>query len=108
MNEIVEIADLLSDSNEDEMEDALVIEILGNPQRPRRLRVERYGLFRLENQTDENVRFYFRLDIEHIVQLVNLLRMPQQIRTADRHFTSGIVKKYYRTLYMSSTMVISE
>ena len=86
LQELLDVGPLGALSDE-EIEDGILHHILSR-QVPRR-RAWDYGHFDIENMTEDDVKLIFRFEKQHINQLSQVLRIPNEIRTQERHVVGG-------------------
>lgn len=86
MEEILDLA-LHDESDDDDMEDALLLHLfnenLGN-------RAELYGRFNFDHMSNTEARSLFRFDRMDIPRLTTALGIPELVRTQDNISISGI------------------
>lgn len=88
MEEILNLALLLSDDEDEDIDDVIVENLLDNVENigPR---AQLYGRFNLENILEMECVNLLRFSKEHIARLCICLNIPERITTRDRVTVSG-------------------
>ncbi|XP_023015958.2 uncharacterized protein [Leptinotarsa decemlineata] len=89
MNNILE-AVIIGGGYDDDIEDAILFEILNEGENAVGNRAERYGRFDLNELVPAEVKNNFRFDKDNIIRLARALGLPNEIVTQQRHRISGL------------------
>lgn len=88
MENILEVI-IIGGGNDDDIEDAILFEILNAGENAIGNRALRYGRFDLDELLPAEVKLHFRFHRDDIIRLVRALHIPDEIITESRHNVSG-------------------